>query len=219
MGFNYFKMIETKYSSQISFEKPIIIRLDGKDVTKNPNINILDTNKDEFADSLKNTASYLSLKYNCIALSSTDEISLIFLNTEIFKNKFKSNKCQKSSSIIAQEVFQIFNSYYRKNTIFFDARTFNIPKDKIKSYIKYRVVSAHNVNITYLSKKIFPYKIRRNKKLTELKKMLQNTSFKELSNSKYINEGFIFYNGKELNYIDIITKKYTQSKNSKIDDI
>ena len=214
MRFNYFKTIEDKYSCKVSLEKPIIIRLDGKDVTKNPSIDILSTEKKSFSDALKFTAKYLSLKYNCIVICSTDELSCIFLDGNEFKKRFKSNKCQKSSSLLSQEVFLIFNKYYEKSIIFFDARAFNIPRDKIVSYIKYRVISAKNVNITYLSKKAFPYILRKNKKMIQLENMLLNTRFSSILNQEYINKGYIFFNGEIID-----TDELLSSDNSEIYNI
>ena len=43
--------------------------------------------------------------------------------------------------------------FYKKNKIYFDAKTFNIPMEKVYSYIEYRQKSAFCVNTTYLAKR------------------------------------------------------------------
>lgn len=35
---SYFFQIQSKYSMRVSFKNPLVIRLDGKDVTKNKNM-------------------------------------------------------------------------------------------------------------------------------------------------------------------------------------
>lgn len=198
MKFSYFTMIEDKYSSMISLNKPIVIRLDGKEVTKSKNIQLFNDSVGGFANSIKLTAKEISILYNTLVFVSTDELNLIFIDTNIFYNKFKSCKCQKSSSLIAQDVSLLFNNFYDGNIIYFDARTFNIPNDKISSYLKFRKSNAKNVGITYVSKRVFPYHVRKNKKSTQLLDLLKLNFPNDLYEDKYFNQGEAYYKGRKI---------------------
>ena len=49
---SYFKQIQNKYSMRVSFNKPLVIRLDGKDVTKNKSIDLLSNYESSFTNSV-----------------------------------------------------------------------------------------------------------------------------------------------------------------------
>lgn len=204
MKFSYFAMIEDKYSCKISLNKPIIIRLDGKDITKNKSLNIYDESIGGFAYSLRITAREISILYNTLVIASTDEINVIFLDSDIFYDKFKSFKCQKSSSLIAQDVSLFFNNYFNGSRVYFDARTFNVLEEKLISYFKFRTKSTKNVGITYISKRLFPYNERKNKKCIELELLLKNNYPNALYDSDYFNYGEAYYQGKKVSLEKII---------------
>ena len=147
MGYNYFGMIEDLYCSKISFFKPIVIRFDAENITKNKEFNILDVSIGDFAYALINTARVLSETYKTYVFCSTDEIDLIFINDTFLHKRFKNRKTQRISSIMSQTLSEVFHSFYKKNKIYFDAKTFNIPMEKVYSYIEYRQKSAFCVNI------------------------------------------------------------------------
>lgn len=195
---SYFGMVENKYSCKVSLNKPIIIRLDGKGVCKNSAINMYNESIGEFAYALKITAKEISRRYHCLVLISSDEISMIFLDSSVFYDKFNSCKCQKSSSLITQEVALLFNYHYNGNFIFFDARTFNINDDKVTSYITFRTKSAKNVSIHYIAKKYIPFPERKGKKLPELETILYKNYCTESSINDYHLYGKAYHNGNEV---------------------
>ena len=195
MKFNYFKMIEDKYKTRLSFKKPIIIRLDGKNITKNKEIDMLNEDLNEFAYALKETASYMSRKFNCITLASSDEINIIINNPNLLYRIYGSMECQKISSLIAQDVGFLFNSNYQGARVLFDARTFNIPNDKIKSYIVYRTQSARNLYTVYFAKKFLTPSERRKKKISEIEYILSSFSHDFKNRSEHQRIGSSFYNG------------------------
>ena len=43
---SYFFQIQSKYSMRVSFKNPLVIRLDGKDVTKNKKYDLLNNMKE-----------------------------------------------------------------------------------------------------------------------------------------------------------------------------
>ena len=59
---NYFAQIRKKYSMRVSFKEPLVINLDGKDVTKNNNINLFIKYNDGFLDTMEKTVKYFTKK-------------------------------------------------------------------------------------------------------------------------------------------------------------
>ena len=118
MWINYFYEIQKKYSMQISKTKTLVIRLDGKDVTKDENINFLANNVGSFSHSLEIIASSISRKYDCYCLFGTDEISFIVQNPEKFLNEIKAENVYFSNEIIS-----VFSQYFFYH---FNQRTYRI---------------------------------------------------------------------------------------------
>lgn len=194
--FNYFGMIEDRYSYNVTLKRPTVIRLDGKGITKDLKTNMLDENPGGFAYAMINTAKELSKRYEALVAVSTDEINLVFYDTEVLYNKFGSTKVQKISSLISQEVYSIFNNYYRKGKpVFFDARTFNILDEKIKSYIKYRKSCTYVVCNTYVAKRVMPKKRRHGVPLEKVRNILKKEYSHIEIDYEYFTEGFIFFKG------------------------
>ena len=211
MKFNFFKLIEDKYKTRLSLKRPIVVRLDGKNICKNLDINMLDETPGGFAYALKNTAKHLSRKFNTICIASSDEISIIFLKPEILQTMYSKLDCQKVSSLISQEVFLNFNKFYGSNHIYFDARSFNIPTEKALSYILYRKASAENVYTIYYAKRLMTTKERIGLKQGELTKKLNKISndFKHRTTHNTI--GSFYFDGVELSFSDI--NSYKQEDN------
>lgn len=201
--FNYFKNIENKYKTRFSLKKPIVIRLDGKNVCKNPAINLLDETKQHFSFSLNHTAKAMSRKFKAICFSSTDEINILILDPSFLLRHYNTIECQKLSSFVAQEVFSTFNNLYIGEKIFFDARTFNIPENKAQSYISYRVGMAKNVYTNYYAKKLLSPRERVNVKLDVLDSTLNTLSEEYRNRSNHNTYGAIYYNGYEIQFSDL----------------
>lgn len=212
---SYFGMIENKYSCKVSLSKPIIIRLDGKGVCKNSAINMYNESIRGFAYALQITAKEISRRYNSLVLISSDEMSIIFLDTDTFYDKFKSCKCQKSSSLITQDISLLFNNHYNGSFIYFDARTFNIPENKVLSYITFRTKSAKNVGIHYIAKKYIPFAQRKGKKLSEIEDILNEQYFNNFRINDYHLYGKAYYNGKEVDIKELINCEEINSFNIK----
>lgn len=205
--FNYFGMLESKYNRYINWDKPFVVRFDGVNVTKNLDIDMLDVNIGGFAYALIHTARILSKIYHTFVIVESDEISIIFQDTICLKNKFSSNKVQKISSIFSQEVFKIFNSLYSGNTIFFDAKSFNIPSEKIESYIKYREKSAKCVCHTYLAKRYLKKYMYAKQPLHVIIENLDK--YCEIPhNYQYLNQGILYFNGKYTTREECFSKSY-----------
>ncbi len=59
---SYFYQIQKKYSMRLSTKKPLVIRLDGKNVTRNKSVDLLNEYEGSFINQLESTASYFSRK-------------------------------------------------------------------------------------------------------------------------------------------------------------
>ena len=57
---NYFRNIENKYSLKMNINNPIVIFIDGKDITKSLKYNLIAENKDSFNDIFEQTIKYFS---------------------------------------------------------------------------------------------------------------------------------------------------------------
>ena len=206
--FNFFKNIEDRYKSKISIKKPLVIRLDGKGVTKNPYIDLYDESVGSFSDSLKKTAKFISEKFRCISYASNDEINIVFENPYILSRIYKSVDIQKINSLLSQEVFYIFNKFMgTKNPIYFDCRCFNIPEDKILSYLRYRVNSSTNTSIQYFAKRNIEKEKRHGKQLSYIINYLEENIPSYKTRTVYQKEGFIYIKG-----IKLIPSKYFELK-------
>ena len=153
---DYFYQIQKKYSMRLSLKEPLVIRLDGKDVTKSKDLNLLYKFKGSFFDAFEESAKYFSKKYNCYSLCGTDEISFVIENPlELFEDldSDKTNHSNEVISLFSQYFFNYFNKTYNGDNIFFHAKCFSIPSGKINSYIKYRSKSITNVITTYFLKR------------------------------------------------------------------
>ena len=208
--FDYFKMIENKYKSKISLCKPVVIRLDGKNVCKNEMINILDESQWTFSHVMKRTAEYISNKYQCYVYISSDEFNIIFLKPYSLYRKFKSIDTQKIVSLISQEVFFYFNKYFKSQIIYFDARMFNIEQSKIKSYILYRRGCSINVLTRYYAKHTndVTKEERKFMKFKELDELLSIKSKGYDKRTTFQREGLLYAYGDKYKPLDFLREFY-----------
>jgi len=59
---NYFFQIQSKYNMRVSTKNPLVIRLDGKGVTKNKKYDLLNNYEGSFINILEKTAQYFTRK-------------------------------------------------------------------------------------------------------------------------------------------------------------
>ena len=84
---DYFGSIRKKYSMRVSPSKPLVIDLDGKNVTASKEFSLIDPSEGGFVDMMEQTAKHFSEEYNCLAIFGVDEISFIFNSAESIKKK------------------------------------------------------------------------------------------------------------------------------------
>lgn len=138
--FNYFNNMRNKYNMRVSANKPLIIFLDAKDSSKNK-ITLLKGKNKGFFDSMELTAKYFTKRYNCVSIWGTDEISFIIEDADNFIDSINNEKNYRThdiTSIFSQYFFEYFNSVYEGETVYWHCKCFNIAKEKVQSYIRFK---------------------------------------------------------------------------------
>ena len=153
---NYFYQIRKKYSMRLSTKNPLVINLDGKNITKDKNINIIDKFNNSFLENLEKTVKFFSQRYNCLAIFGADEVSFIFENPMQLiddMNTDKSNYSVEIISVFSQYFYDYYNNYNLHEKVFWHGKCFSIPKEKVTSYIKYKSKLIQVLVTTYFLKK------------------------------------------------------------------
>ena len=202
---NYFYQIRKKYSMRVSQKEPLVINLDGKNVTKNNELNIIDIYEGSFLNNLEKTVKYFTEKYQCLGIFGADEVSFIFEEPMILINDTNSDKSTYSIEIISvfsQMFYDYFNHYDSHRKIFWHGKCFSIHTEKVKSYIRYKSKLIQVLVTTYfLKKKKIPDAGRI--PLEEKKKKCQEYSdYKRL---QQLEKGILYLNGKRIDideYLD-----------------
>lgn len=164
---SYFFQIQSKYSMRVSFKNPLVIRLDGKDVTKNKKYDLLNNYEGNFRNTLEKTAEFFTKKYKCLAILGSDEISFIFTDPLVVISDLDKEKWNTSNEIISvfsQYFFDYFNEQNKQSKVFWHGKCFSIKNEKINSYIKFRSSVIKNVMTTYFLSK---YNIKMGKEKQE----------------------------------------------------
>ena len=204
---NYFFQIQKKYNIRVSTKEPLVIRFDGKGITRNKDINFLNNYKGSFSNSLEESAKYFTEKYHGFSVFGSDEISFIFLNPmEVIKDLDPSDNSTYSNEIIAmfsQYFFNYFNSLNKHYKIFWHGKCFSVKEEKIISYIKYRVGIIKNVMSTYFLKRK-ELKMGNHKMEEKIKKCKE---FEDYYNLEKIINGTLYYDGKKISLDEYINNK------------
>ena len=214
---SYFFNIQKKYSMRVSKTMPLIIRLDGRNVTKNKEINLLDNEKG-FSKSLEQTVKYFTEKYNCFSIFGSDEVSFICTDPKCVIKDLSSDETDYSNEIIAlftQYFFDYFNEFDKHRKVYWHGKCFSIPEDKIKSYIKYRSRIIQNVMTTYFLMKQGQYK--GNEKLeyriNKCKSLGNYETFKD------IERGILYYNGTRIDLDKFLEGKIEETNKINIENL
>lgn len=192
---NYFAQIRKKYSMRISLKEPLVINLDGKDVTKNANINLFIKHKNGFLEAMEKTVCYFTKKYNCISIFGADEVSFIFMKPiELIKdlNSDLNNYSNEIIAVFSQYFFDYFNTMTNIQKIFWHGKCFSIPSGKVNSYIKYKNRLIENVITTYLLKRNNIVDAGKMKSEERIKKCKE---YKEYDELKKVMDGILYLNG------------------------
>ena len=191
---SYFFQIQSKYSMRVSFKNPLVIRLDGKDVTKNKKYDLLNNYEGNFRNTLEKTAEFFTRKYKCLAILGSDEISFIFTDPLVVISDLDKEKWNSSNEIISvfsQYFFDYFNEQNKKSKVFWHGKCFSIRNEKINSYIKFRSSIIKNVMTTYFLSKynIKMGKEKQEKREIECKKLQGYEVLEDIQNGVLYLEG------------------------------
>ena len=149
---SYFYQIQKKYNMRLSYKNPLVIRLDGKNITKNKSYDLLNNYENSFRNTLEKAVQYFTEKYHCYSIFGSDEVSFIFINPMILIQDLDKEKYSSSNEIISlftQYFFDYFNNFNKHTKVFWHGKCFSIKKEKLKSYIKFRSRVIRNVMTTY----------------------------------------------------------------------
>ena len=191
---SYFFRIQSKYSMRVSFKNPLVIRLDGKDVTKNKKYDLLNNYEGNFRNTLEKTAEFFTRKYKCLAILGSDEISFIFTDPLVVISDLDKEKWNTSNEIISvfsQYFFDYFNEHNKQSKVFWHGKCFSIRNEKINSYIKFRSSIIKNVMTTYFLSKynIKMGKEKQEKREIECKKLQGYEVLEDIQNGVLYLEG------------------------------
>lgn len=191
---SYFFQIQSKYSMRVSFKNPLVIRLDGKDVTKNKKYDLLNNYEGNFRNTLEKTAEFFTRKYKCLAILGSDEISFIFTDPLVVISDLDKEKWNTSNEIISvfsQYFFDYFNEHNKQSKVFWHGKCFSIRNEKINSYIKFRSSVIKNVMTTYFLSKynIKMGKEKQEKREIECKKLQGYDVLEDIQNGVLYLEG------------------------------
>lgn len=191
---SYFFQIQSKYSMRVSFKNPLVIRLDGKDVTKNKKYDLLNNYEGNFRNTLEKTAEFFTRKYKCLAILGSDEISFIFTDPLVVISDLDKEKWNSSNEIISvfsQYFFDYFNEHNKQSKVFWHGKCFSIRNEKINSYIKFRSSIIKNVMTTYFLSKynIKMGKEKQEKRENECKKLQGYEVLEDIQNGVLYLEG------------------------------
>lgn len=191
---SYFFQIQSKYSMRVSFKNPLVIRLDGKDVTKKKKYDLLNNYEGNFRNTLERTAEFFTRKYKCLAILGSDEISFIFTDPLVVISDLDKEKWNTSNEIISvfsQYFFDYFNEHNKQSKVFWHGKCFSIRNEKINSYIKFRSSIIKNVMTTYFLSKynIKMGKEKQEKREIECKKLQGYEVLEDIQNGVLYLEG------------------------------
>lgn len=217
---SYFFQIQSKYSMRVSFKNPLVIRLDGKDVTKNKKYDLLNNYEGNFRNTLEKTAEFFTRKYKCLAILGSDEISFIFTDPLVVISDLDKEKWNTSNEIISvfsQYFFDYFNEHNKQSKVFWHGKCFSIRNEKINSYIKFRSSIIKNVMTTYFLSK---YNIKMGKEKQE-KREIECKKLQGYEVLEDIQNGVLYLEGDRIDIIEfykgnIKKVKSTEHKSSNL---
>lgn len=195
--FNYFNNMRNKYNMRVSANKPVIIFLDAKDITKSMNHNLITENKNSFNDIFEQTIKYFTIKLNCMAISGIDEVSFIFEDGKKIKEfvASKKYKAHELVSVFSQCFYKYFNDRYESEPIYWHCKCSNIPKGKFKSYIKFRNISIYDLKLAYFLKR---KQVKNAGKITLSEKEKKCNEFAEYKKYERFAKGNLYIKGQRV---------------------
>lgn len=215
---HYFGNIENKYDLKMNMSNPMVIFMDGKNITKSLKYNLIAESKNSFNDIFEQTITYFTMKFDCIAISGVDEVSFIFEDSKKLKDFISSKKYKAHEivSIFSQYFYKYFNTRYTNGSVYWHCKCSNIPKGKIKSYIKYRSLTIFELNLTYFLKRK-QFKNAGKIPLAEKEqKCNEMTDYKEL---KRFEKGKLYISGQQVDLAAFLNNQIIKLPKNKREEI
>lgn len=201
---SYFFQLQKKYNMRISTKMPLVFRFDGRQITKNRDINLLDNYDGSFFDSLEKTARFFTEKYHCYAIFGSDEISFIIPDPKVVIEDLEpsdmTTHSQELIALFSQYFFDYFNHFDTHRKIFWHGKCFSIPEDKVLSYVKYRSGIIKNVMVTY-----FARENRVNNDLGLTAKVEMCKSIPGYDEFSKMQDGVLFFGGMKVDLAEFLT--------------
>ena len=167
------KKYENVWRFYLPIRTPLIIRIDGKafhTFTKNMERPFDHT----FMNVMHETTKILCEKIDgCkLAYTQSDEISLLLTDYENFETQAWFDKnLQKIVSVSASIASAVFNKIFEPY-VFFDSRTFVLPKEEVCNYFIWRQKDATRNSILSIGQSKFSHKELQNKSCNQIQDML-----------------------------------------------
>lgn len=146
---SYFKQIEQAQRFHLSDHSPIVIRLDGKDVTKNHKKYPL-MRKNGFTESIMNAAKEITKDCNCIYFAMLDEVNIIFHDPVQFIEREADDDQMYGAVMFLQCFLDKVKCAYPE--VRFNISVFNIKAGTEQKYITYRREFCKVASIVYVAK-------------------------------------------------------------------
>ena len=205
---------ESRFRIYLTRRIPVIMRLDGKafhTVTKHA----CKPYEDNILKCMQLTAKKLleEIQGAKCAYVQSDEISILItdvdnLNTEAWFNYNVNKMTSISASIASVE----FSKHYEKS-VYFDSRVFNIPKEEVINYFRWRYLDWLRNSIQMLAQSLYYHKELHKKNTTILHDMCMNRGFNWSQLIPVYKNGTFLYKKEVLTNFDLLkntdeTNKY-----------
>ena len=197
--YNYEKFNRLQKKEQVSRiylnpNKPVIIRFDGKDITKDhKNYPLTATNGFTYHAFLSGIHLLEDMPgKKGIVYAGLDEVSIAFTDPMIFWHSFEDSNKDYAMSVLVQRFVKYFYKYYPE--VLFGVSMFNVDNtEDIYEYIHIRQMITSTNAITYLAKDFLPKEEYHDLSTDDILKNLTKTSPEAISwmtNNPWFQNGY-----------------------------
>jgi len=173
------KVYERAFNYKPSGDKPIIIRLDGKNFSKyTKSINCKKPFDEKFFNQMKEVTEQLVLYCDAdVGYTQSDEISLILTKKNENQELFFGGKFMKLCSVLSSLATYHFNKLSESDTMaLFDCRVFEVPDKKTAvECLEWRAEDCRRNSVSCLAQSVFSHKHLQNKSVWEMKLELKES--------------------------------------------
>lgn len=186
--YDLWKVKDESYG-EIEDKKPVVIFLDGKNVTKYHDKYPM-IGKYNFTEMMMHYGYELvkEIGADAVIYASLDEISFIFSDTDKLIHYIKDDSRSCIGSLFVQKFVEKFWKYKKA---YFKSTVFNIDSENIGEWIEFRKAVGDNTGLMYVAKEYLPIDLYKDKSGIELEHLLRETGLDSVcKKNKYIREGY-----------------------------